>query len=237
MINIKDVLEKSLIPFSLSCSARQIDMFNVYADMIIQWNKKINLTAILEPNEMAIKHFADSISLLSYVDIKKNASVIDVGTGAGFPGIPLKIMRDDINLTLLDSLNKRINFLNEVIHSLNITAETIHKRAEEGGQNVNMREKFDVAVSRAVAPLNVLTEYCLPYVKKGGMFIAMKGPNALNEVENSNKAISILGGKIEKIEEFTVGENNSRTLIIIKKVKNTGNDYPRHGSKISKNPL
>ena len=170
------------------------------------------------------------------MDIPENASMIDVGTGAGFPGIPLKIVRPDIHLTLLDSLNKRLLFLNEVATQLNMTVETIHGRAEDYGQKAIYREKFDIAVSRAVAPLNILSEYCLPFVRKGGKFIAMKGRNVQPEIDLSRKAIKLLGGTYHNIVEFHI-EENSRSIVIVDKTNTTPPAYPRHNSKIAKKPL
>ena len=196
----------------------------------------MNLTAITEPTEVAFKHFVDSCSILNYISVKENAKIIDIGTGAGFPGIPLKIVRDDINLTLLDSLNKRLLFLNEAAKKIGITANTIHGRAEDYGKDITYREKFDMAVSRAVAPLNVLSEYCIPFVKKGGIFVSMKGPNIQEEVNAGKSSIKLLGGKINNVKQFSLGDN-SRSIIIVEKVSNTPAAYPRHGSKISKKPL
>lgn len=233
----EEILKSNLSQFNIEINHEQIEKFSIYARMLIEWNKKINLTAITEPKEIAVKHFADSVSLLKFVDIKKNSSVIDIGTGAGFPGIPLAIMRNDIKLTLLDSLNKRLIFLSEVTNSLGIKCNIIHSRAEEGSKRPELREKFDVAVSRAVAALNVLSEYCLPYVKIGGQFAAMKGPAVEEEKEKALSAVKILGGKINKTHIFNLGNDNTRSVIIIDKVRKTGDKYPRHGSKILKKSL
>ena len=179
---------------------QQIEQFEKYASLLQQWNEKMNLTAITDDEGIAVKHFIDSISLLKYYDVK--GRVIDIGTGAGFPGVPLKIMRPDIELTLLDSLNKRLVFLDEVCRQIGISAELVHSRAEEGSRKPEYREKFDLAVSRAVANLPALCEYCLPYVKGGGAFISLKGPDAENEIEAAEKAFNILGGKVENSERF-----------------------------------
>ena len=213
----------------------QIEEFKKYLELLIEWNEKINLTSITEENEVITKHFADSLSIQKY--IKDNSKVIDVGTGAGFPGIPLKISNSSLEITLLDSLNKRINFLNTIIQELHIEKiKTIHGRAEDFGHNLDYREKFDYAVCRAVAKLNVLAEYMLPYLKIGGTFICMKGPNIEEEIEIAQKALKILGGKIEKIESFEL-EGNQRNIIIIKKEKNTPKNFPRKSGIPSKQPI
>lgn len=237
MKGIKRVLEEVIAPFGLSLSGEQADKFCKYNALLLEWNQKMNLTAITEPREVAIKHFADSLSLLPYLQLENQPKVIDIGTGAGFPGIPLAIMQPNIKLTLLDSLNKRLTFLKVVTKELSIPCTFIHSRAEEGGKDNTLREQFDYALSRAVAPLNILAEYCLPYVKKGGQFIAMKGPNAIQEIKDSEKAIAALGGKIKQTETFKIGAENTRTLVIMEKIKHTPPLYPRHGSKIAKNPL
>ena len=216
---------------------KQIEQFYEYMNLLLEWNEKINLTAITEPEEIITKHFIDSITALKHLENKTN--IIDVGTGAGFPGIPLKISKPELELTLVDSLNKRINFLDEVKKVLNIeNINTIHARAEEIGNNKNYRERYDAAVSRAVARLNVLVEYLLPAVRIGGSCICMKGPDANEEIEEAKNAIEILGGKIEKIEEFNLPNSEiKRTIIIINKVKKTPNDYPRKSGIPSKKPI
>ncbi len=234
---ISEILQKWCSENSLLISEEQKTAFEQYAKMLVEWNKKINLTAITEENEIAVKHFADSISVLKYSDIKQGASVIDIGTGAGFPGVPIKIMRDDINLTLLDSLNKRLIFLDEVCKAVNIKADIIHSRAEEGSQKTQYREKYDIALSRAVANLPALCEYCMPYVKTGGAFIAMKGADGENELENAKNAISLLGGKVERTEKLILPDNSTRIIITIRKIKSTPTKYPRRSVKINKQPL
>lgn len=234
---ISEILEKWCSENSVLLSDKQNSDFETYADLLVEWNKKMNLTAITEENEIAVKHFIDSISVLKYADIKNGASVIDIGTGAGFPGIPLKIMRNDIELTLLDSLNKRLIFLENVCQNLDIKAKLIHSRAEEGSHKPELREKFDIAISRAVANLPSLCEYCMPYVKVGGKFISMKGSDGENELENSKAAIRILGGETEKIEHLVLPDGSSRTIITIIKTSPTPSKYPRRGTKISKQGL
>lgn len=215
----------------------QLQKFYQYMNLLIEWNEKINLTAIVEPKEIILKHFIDSLTIIKYIE--PNKSVIDIGTGAGFPGIPVKIMREDLDITLLDSLNKRIHFLNEVIQKLelkNITA--VHARIEEYAKNKQYRETFDVATSRAVANLTTLSEYMLPMVALKGMAICMKGSEISEEISKSKNSIKLLGGKIDKIEEFTLPKSdNKRNLILIKKERQTPNKYPRKPGIPSKEPL
>ena len=215
----------------------QLQKFYQYMNLLIEWNEKINLTAIVEPKEIILKHFIDSLTIIKYIE--PNKSVIDIGTGAGFPGIPVKIMREDLDITLLDSLNKRIHFLNEVIQKLelkNITA--IHARIEEFAKNKQYREAFDVATSRAVANLTTLSEYMLPMVDLKGMVICMKGSEINEEISKSKNSIKLLGGKIDKIEEFTLPKSdNRRNLILIKKERQTPGKYPRKPGIPSKEPL
>lgn len=213
----------------------KIDKFYRYMNLLIEWNKKVNLTAIIEPSEIILKHFIDSLTIAKY--IKDKERVIDVGTGAGFPGIPISIVKEDVNITLLDSLNKRILFLNEVIKFLNLKQiEAVHGRVEEFAKKE--RESYDIATSRAVAPLNILLEYLLPLVKVGGKCICMKGSNAKEEIESASKALEMLGGKIEKVEEIILPESDiMRNIIIIRKVKTTPVKYPRKAGTPSKNPI
>ncbi len=238
MINfpISDILP-SLKEIGVELNQKQIDNLNTYANLLIEWNEKMNLTAITDPVEVVWKHFYDCILLFKNVKIEQGASVIDVGTGAGFPGMVLKIVREDINLTLLDGLNKRLIFLNEVLTALNLSAKVVHLRAEEGGKKPEFREKYDYAVARAVANMNVLSEYCLPYVKVGGSFVALKGPSGKDEVESAKKALQILGGgKVTVFEERHEMIGN-RTIAVIKKAAATPQKYPRISAKISKQPL
>ena len=206
-------------------------------NLLLEWNEKINLTAITQPDEVKLKHFVDSLTVLKYIN--DDDKVIDIGTGAGFPGIPLKIMKENTKITLLDSLNKRINFLNIVIETLNLrNIQAIHGRAEEIARNKLYREKYDVAVSRAVANLSTLTEYMLPFVKVGGKCICMKGANVNEELERAQNAIKELGGEIERVDNFYLSDNdNERNIIVIKKVKETNPKYPRKAGTPSKEPL
>ena len=215
----------------------QAEQFQKYLELLLEWNEKINLTAITDPEEVAEKHFLDSLTFLTCCKIKEGAKVLDVGTGAGFPGIPLKILRPDIKLTLLDGLNKRLVFLGEVCSVLGIEAERIHKRAEEAGLDKKMRESYDVVTARAVAPLNILCEYCLPLVKMKGFFIAMKGPGAVDEVKEAEHALDVLGGTDRKIFSLSLPTAGERNIIAVQKKAFTPREYPRHGGTITKHPL
>ncbi len=213
------------------------ERLSLYGELLIEWNKKINLTAITEPDEILIKHFYDCLLFFKHTDVGAGTKIIDVGTGAGFPGLVLKIARPDIQLTLLDSLNKRINFLNEVLAKTGLTAETLHGRAEEVGSKADYRERYDIACARAVARLNVLSEYCLPFVKRGGVFVAMKGPAASEEIAEAEKAIKLLGGAADGCGTENLPDGSTRTIIKIKKISQTPTKYPRNSGKIAKQPL
>ena len=215
----------------------QIGQFETYAKTLVEWNEKMNLTAITDPTGIAQKHFLDSALLLQKISVKTGALLIDVGTGAGFPSVPCTILRPDIRLTLLDSLNKRITFLTELSKELGIASKCIHVRAEEGGRQPELREKFDVATARAVAHMRELSEYCLPFVKVGGIFAALKGPDLEQELNEAKNAIKQLGGKIERVEEYTLPDGDRRTLVVIKKFSQTPTKYPRPSAKIKKQPL
>lgn len=216
----------------------QLEKFQKYMDFLLEYNSHTNLTAITDPEDIMIKHFFDSIIINKFLDIRKNAKVVDIGTGAGFPGVPMKIFREDIELTLIDSLNKRVVFLNQLMEKLAISANIFHARAEELSHKKEYREAYDLAVSRAVAPLNILCELSLPYVKKGGYFVSLKGSNAQEEINKSKKAIEVLGGKLESVKTLELPENKGlRNILIIKKVSNTPMKYPRNNSQISKSPL
>lgn len=235
---IKDLLQNYIKDYKITLTENQYEQFQKYFELLAEWNEKMNLTAITDESGVALKHFADSLSLLNFVDIPQNSSLADVGTGAGFPGVVLKIARPDIKLTLIDSLNKRLVFLGEVCAQLGIEAELIHSRAEDGARDEKLRESFDFAVSRAVARMNVLSEYCLPYVKVGGAFCAMKGAQANEEFKESLNAINILGGKLEKKYFFELPENGGeRAIAVVRKVRNTPQKYPRQSGKIKAKAL
>ena len=236
---MRTYLTEAIKDYKIKLSEEQFSQFERYFELLCEWNEKINLTAITDPKGVAVKHFADSLSIFNYIDVPQNARVIDVGTGAGFPGVVLKIARPDIQLTLLDSLQKRLNFLSVgvVCDELNLDAELIHSRAEEGGQDLDLREGFDLVVSRAVAQLNILSEYCIPYVRLSGSFVAFKG-TAEGEIKAAKKAIGILGGRIKNIHTFELPlEGSGRTLVEIEKVALTPDKYPRQNGKIKSKPL
>lgn len=231
---IKELTQRANIA-NISISKEEAKKFYQYMNLLLEWNEKMNLTAITDPQEIIIKHFIDSLTLLPY--IKENQTILDIGTGAGFPGIPLKMMRISQKMTLLDSLQKRITFLQEVISKLSLQKiEAIHGRAEEFA--MQKRESYDIIVSRAVAKLNVLLEYMLPFAKVGGKVICMKANEIEEEQKEAEKAIDILGGRIEKIEEVMLpGTDIVRKILIIKKVKNTPKQYPRKAGIPTKKPL
>ncbi len=237
MEDIKNRLSQLCEQEGISLSEKQLGQFQRYMELLVEWNRKMNLTAITDPEGVTVKHFYDSLLLLKAVELPEGASLIDVGTGAGFPGIPVAIARPDVKLTLLDSLNKRLVFLAEVCRELGISAEIRHARAEEGGRQKELREQFDFATARAVAGMNVLSEYCVPFVKKGGAFVAMKGPDGEEELKQAACGIGTLGGKPEKATHFTLPDGSQRCIIVVRKVRETPAAYPRHGSKISKKPL
>ncbi len=239
-----------MIDFNLSaiqplCSEFGVDLnddikneLNIYGNLLVEWNEKMNLTAITDPEGVLYKHFYDCILFLKHIDIPQGASIIDVGTGAGFPGMVLKIVRNDLDVTLLDSLNKRLIFLNEVINTLDLKGiKTIHSRAEDAGKNKSLRESFDIATARAVANLPVLMEYCTPLVKKSGLFVAMKGPSALDEAALCDNAIKILGCTKPEIIFETLPGDDKRAFVRFKKISQTPPKYPRKPGDISKQPL
>lgn len=235
----REILEQAASEYGVLLTHEQIIAFTRYFETLVEWNEKINLTAITDPQDVAVKHMIDSLSCYDATIFKKGATVIDVGTGAGFPGLPLKIFRPDIKLTLFDSLNKRILFLRAVADVLGITdIEFIHSRAEDGGKSKLFRERYDVAVSRAVARLNVLCEWCLPFVAVGGFFIALKGSQYSMEVDEAQGALQRLGGEITKIQNIKLpGLDDVRAVIYIKKIKKTPPSYPRRPGTAEKNPL
>ena len=233
-----ELLKISAEKMGIELSQNQLEKFDLYKKLLLEWNEKMNLTAITDDEGIAIKHFADSISVLPLIE-NKNASLIDVGTGAGFPGIPLKIANDGFKVTLLDSLNKRITFLEEIKKELGITnLECIHSRAEDGGQNLLYREQFDCCISRAVANLAVLSEYCLPFVKLGGYFISLKGHDAAEEIEGAQAAVKKLGGKIEETVKIEIPNSDiTHSLVMIKKIAQTPKQYPRKAGTATKKPI
>ena len=232
-------LKKLFSEMELNITDLQEEQYNKYTDLLISYNEKVNLTSILEPSQINLKHYLDSVLPVLSDRFKDGMKVIDVGCGAGFPSVPLKIYMPSLEFTLLDSLNKRINFLNILIDELKLTGiSTVHSRAEDAGHNDVFREKYDICVARAVAPLNVLMEYCTPFVKVGGYFIALKGKDGETELENSRKAMEILNVELSDTLEFVLPEtDNQRKIYLFKKVSNTPKKYPRQAGKPTKSPL
>ncbi len=232
---IKDSFQK----VGADLTEKQVKQFYRYYELLTEWNQVMNLTAITEYEEVILKHFVDSIALIQVQDMTKPKTIIDVGTGAGFPGIPLKIVCPQLKVTLLDSLNKRVKFLSQVITELELEGiEAIHGRAEDMAHKAEYREQYEISISRAVANLASLSEYCIPYVKMGGYFISYKSGNIGEEVQRAQKAIQILGGKIEVVKEFTLPDSDIvRSFVIVRKEKNTGKKYPRKAGTPAKNPI
>lgn len=212
-----------------------LDRFDTYAELLVEWNGKMNLTAITEPEEIEVKHFLDCLMLPKYFDLENVKTVIDVGAGAGFPSVPLLIYKPDLCLTMMDAINKRLTFLDTAVHALGLEAQLIHERAEAAGQDENFREKFDLATARAVAPMNVLAEYCLPFVKVGGYFVALKGSN--DDTEEAKNAIATLGGEIVDNISYKLNGTEPRSIVVIKKISQTPTQFPRKSKKISTKPL
>lgn len=233
---MENILKSGFSALNININATQLEQFEKYYSFLVSYNQKVNLTAITEKEEVAVKHFLDSGSLLSVLNIKKGASLIDVGTGAGFPGMVLKILRPDLNVVLLDSLNKRIVFLKECATLLGLDVTCIHGRAEEVAKKSEHREKYDIVTSRAVANLTTLSEYCLPFAKKGGLFAPLKGPAAEDEITEAQTAIKILGGRLSEISDVKLGDF-SHKIVLVDKITYTPQKYPRNGAKPINNPL
>ena len=236
---MSQIFEEKLSQIGITLSNKQKEQFDKFYELLVEWNKVMNLTGITEYEEVNEKHFVDSLSIVKAIDMNQVHSLVDIGTGAGFPGIPLKIAFPHIKVVLLDSLNKRINFLNTVIKELGLeNIETIHGRAEDFAKQLEYREQFDLCVSRAVANLATLSEYCIPYVKKDGMFVPYKSGEIDEEVEQSKKAIHVLGGKLDKVIKFQLpGTEIGRSFVKIDKVQNTAKKYPRKAGLPSKEPI
>lgn len=237
MLINKDLLKENAASLGIELDDEAVARFDRLAELLIEQNKTMNLTAITDPDEVVIKHFADSISLFKAVNPDNGAKILDLGTGAGFPGIPLLITRPDLNLTMVDSTAKKLRYVAQTVETLGLEAETLHARAEEAGKDPEYREQYDIVCSRAVAALNVLSEYCLPFVKVGGVFVAMKSAKAEEEIADAKKALGILGGKIIDKITFTLSDGGERTLIVIKKISQTSPKYPRVSAQIAKKPL
>ncbi len=230
------LLKDGAAQFGVQLSEEKLSAFTVYKELLLEWNQKINLTAIEEDKDVVLKHFVDSLSIIPFLNNSK--TLIDVGTGAGFPGLPVKIAKPDLEVVLLDSLEKRVGFLNRVINELNMEKITaLHSRAEDAGNSPKYREQFDAVTARAVAALPVLLEYCMPLVRTGGIFIAMKG-SSISDTDEAGKALNILGGTIEEVKEFYLpGSDMKRNIIVIRKLRQTPTKYPRKAGKPSKEPL
>lgn len=234
-------LMQSAAEVGFSLTEKMLCQFDAYANLLVEWNKNINLTTITEPQEIVIKHFVDSLLLLNHVNLSlgKPITLIDVGTGAGFPSLPCKIVEKNLEVTLFDSLNKRLNFLRAVCENqdVKIAAKTVHGRAEDFGAKPEFREKYDIATARAVAHLCQLAEYCLPFVKVGGDFIALKGYESEEEIAQASHAIAVLGGEITKVAKYELKDGSKRAIVCIRKVKPTPPSYPRSKAQMTKNTL
>ena len=237
MLINKDLLISNAKELGIELTEQAAERFDLLAELLVEQNKVMNLTAITDPDEIVIKHFIDSISLLSAVNPEKGAKILDLGTGAGFPGIPLLITRPDIDLTMVDSTAKKLAYVAATVEKLGLEAETLHARAEEAGKNPEYREQYNIVCSRAVAALNVLCEYCLPFVKVGGVFVAMKSAKAEEEIALAKNALKTLGGEIIDKKTFKLADGGERNLIIIKKISQTPPKYPRVSAQIAKKAL
>ena len=237
MIISKQLLSSTVAAFGVNLSDNQIELFDKYARMLLEWNEKFNLTAIKEPDDIVIKHFADSLYILNSVRFSSGDRLIDVGTGAGFPGLPLLIAKNDLNVTFLDSTGKKLTFINAVLDELSLSGTTIIGRAEELGQSVEHREKYDYSTARAVSELKIGAELCLPLTKTGGTFIAMKGSKAAEEAKNAKNALKLLGGEIVATNSVDLSSAGERHVLLIKKISQTPTKYPRNYSQITKHPL
>ena len=238
-MNKREFLINEISNIGIKLSNEQVEQFIKYYELLVEWNSFMNLTGITDYEEVVIKHFVDSLSLVKAVNLNNDISLIDIGTGAGFPGLPLKIAFPNLKVTLLDSLNKRIKFLNEVIDQLGLNdIDTIHGRAEDLAKPDKLREKYDLCVSRAVANLSTLSEYCLPFVKLDGSFISYKSEKLSEELDSAKKAIFVLGGKFENQIDFTLDNGDIyRNLVIIKKIQKTPKQYPRKAGTATKSPI
>ena len=230
-VRFSDLCEQN----SIMLDEVMLDRFDTYARLLVEWNEKMNLTAITDAEEIEVKHFLDCLMLAKYYDLDKVDTAIDVGAGAGFPSMPILIYKPEIEFTLLDSLNKRLTFLSVVNNELGLNANLIHSRAEVSGQDENFREKYDLATARAVATMNVLSEYCIPFVKTGGAFIALKGSN--DDISEAGNAIEVLGGELENNFSYKLNGTEQRTIAVVRKLSQTPTQYPRKSKKISTKPL
>ena len=231
----KERLRSLVLQSGIELDQTALDRFDTYAELLVEWNGKMNLTAITEPEEIEVKHFLDCLMLPKYFDLGNTKTVIDVGAGAGFPSVPLLIYNPDLCLTMMDAINKRLTFLNTAIHAIGLEANLVHARAEDSGQDKNYREMFDLATARAVAPMNVLAEYCLPFVKVGGYFVALKGSN--DDTEQAKDAIATLGGEVVSNVSYKLNGTEPRSIVVVKKISQTPTQFPRKAKKISAKPL
>ena len=231
----KERLRSLALQSGIELDQTALDRFDTYAELLVEWNGKMNLTAITEPEEIEVKHFLDCLMLPKYFDLSNTKTVIDVGAGAGFPSVPLLIYNPDLCLTTIDAINKRLTFLDTAIHAIGLEANLVHARAEDSGQDKNYREMFDLATARAVAPMNVLAEYCLPFVKVGGYFVALKGSN--DDTEQAKDAIVTLGGEVVSNVSYKLNGTEPRSIVVVKKISQTPTQFPRKAKKISAKPL
>ncbi|NCC87516.1 MAG: 16S rRNA (guanine(527)-N(7))-methyltransferase RsmG [Clostridia bacterium] len=233
----KELLKNTALKNGIELDDLALDRFDKYAQLLIEWNKKINLTAITEPDEIVHKHFIDSLMLFNSIEIKDDTSIIDVGTGAGFPGVALLIANPNLEVTLLDGTKKKLNVIENILSELGLSATIVHSRAEEAGRLPEYREQFDVVTARAVSNLRDLSEYCLPFAKVGGVFAPLKAMGAKEDLESAKRAIKTLGGEFCKIQEFMLEGCGERNIIIVKKISQTSPIYPRPSAQIAKNSL
>ena len=231
----KERLRSLALQSGIELEQTALDRFDTYAELLVEWNGKMNLTAITEPEEIEVKHFLDCLMLPKYFDLGNTKTVIDVGAGAGFPSMPLLIYNPDLCLTMMDAINKRLTFLDTAIHAIGLEANLVHARAEDSGQDKNYREMFDLATARAVAPMNVLAEYCLPFVQVGGYFVALKGSN--DDTEQAKDAIATLGGEVVSNVSYKLNGTEPRSIVVVKKISQTPTQFPRKAKKISAKPL
>ena len=236
MINY-ELLGRELKQIGIELDDYGLDRFDQYAERLVRWNEKVNLTAITDPDEIVIKHFVDSLYILKFIKMSPNQSLVDVGSGAGFPGLPLLIANPQLEVTFVDSVNKKLSFIKDALNNAGLMANIINSRAEELGRNSDFRESFDYVTARAVAPLRVLAEYCLPLAKPDGFFVSMKGSNGLQELADAENAIKTLGGEVAKTAEYTLPNGDPRSIIIVRKISQTPTKYPRKTKKIETKPL
>lgn len=231
------LLERTLAAHGVTLDREALMRLDLYAERLIETNRRFNLTAVTDPDEVTVKHFADSLVLLGKTELPAGASLLDVGTGAGFPGLALKLARPDLSVTVLDGTRKKLGFISSVLEETGLAGETLHLRAEEAGKQPKYREKFDFVTARAVADMAVLVEYCLPFVRAGGLFLAMKSAAAEEEIQNAAGAVRLLGGKTEQNLLFDLVENTPRRIVFVRKISQTPPKYPRASAKIAKSPL